>query len=135
MRLSVVSGVVALVAILVGGIASASLEGGIAERIKAVGSVCVKGDACAANLQVASSGPKSGEQVYKTNCLACHASGAGGAPKFRVAADWSSRMASGLDSLYSNSINGLNRMPARGLCGSCSDDEIKAAVDYMVEGL
>lgn len=111
------------------------VEDGIAERIKPVGSVCVKGDSCAANLTLASAGPMAAEDVYNKFCLACHASGAAGAPKFRNADDWSSRIASGIESLYSNSINGKGAMPAKGLCMSCSDDDIKATVDYMIEGI
>jgi len=115
--------------------AAASIEEGIAERIKPVGTVCVKGDDCASNLTVAAAGTKSGEEVYNTYCLACHASGAAGAPKFRNADDWTTRLTAGLDSLYSNSIDGKGAMPAKGLCMTCSDDEIKSAVDYMIEGL
>lgn len=135
MKLSVVSALFVSVALVIAGFANADYSDGIAERIAPVGTVCVKGDACAANLQVASAGPRSGEDVYNTSCLACHASGAAGAPKSRVAADWTERLAGGLDTVYANAINGKGAMPARGLCGTCSDDEIKAAVDYMLVGL
>ncbi len=135
MKRSVVGGLVVAAAFMFGGYTNAGLNDDIASRIAPVGNVCVKGDECAANLTLASSGPRSGEEVYNTNCLACHSSGAAGAPKLREAADWSARLANGIDTVYDNAINGLNAMPARGLCGSCSDDEIKAAVDYMIEGL
>ncbi|MBT8149528.1 MAG: cytochrome c5 family protein [Pseudomonadales bacterium] len=112
-----------------------SYEEAIAERIKPVGTVCVAGDPCAAGLAMASAEPKSGEQVYNQACMACHASGAAGAPKHRNKGDWSSRLAAGIDTVYANAINGIGAMPAKGLCMTCSDDEIKAAVDYMVQGL
>lgn len=112
-----------------------SVEDGIASRIQAVGSVCVEGDKCAEALTVAAAGPKSAEDVYNTGCLACHASGAAGAPKFRIAADWTDRLSQGIDTVYANAINGKGSMPAKGLCPTCSDAEIKAAVDYMIEGL
>lgn len=112
-----------------------SVEDGIASRIQAVGTVCIEGEDCAKALTVAAAGPKAADEVYNTGCLACHASGAAGAPKFRNAADWSTRLAQGLDTVYSNAINGKGGMPAKGLCPSCSDDEIIAAVDYMIEGL
>ena len=135
MKLSVVSALFTTLALVLAGFASANLEESIADRIAPVGTVCLQGEACAASVQVAAAGPRSGEDVYNTNCLACHSTGAAGAPKSRVAADWEARLANGKESLYENSINGLNAMPARGLCGTCSDDEIKAAVDYMIEGL
>ena len=116
-------------------IQAGAVEDGIASRIQAVGSVCVEGEDCAKALTVAAAGPKSAEEVYNTGCLACHASGAAGAPKFRDAADWSTRLAGGLESIYGNAINGKGGMPAKGLCPTCSDDEIKSAVDYMIEGL
>jgi len=108
----------------------------IVERIQPVGSVCVEGDdSCAtASASSASSGPMSGEDVYGKGCLACHGTGAGGAPKYGVAADWESRLsAKGLDTLYASAIGGIGGMPPKGLCASCSDDEIKAAVDYILE--
>jgi cytochrome c5 len=84
----------------------------------------------------ASSGPKSGEEVYTGSCQGCHAVGAGGAPKLGDAADWGTRAGQGMDTLYKHAIEGFSNigmMPAKGLCMSCSDDEVKAAVDYMVE--
>ena len=132
---SLASIMLSLVALLWVSVSYADQQGeGIAERIKAVGTVCVEGEACAENLTLAAAGPKSAEEVYKT-CAACHNSGAAGAPKYRDAADWASRLSGGLDAVYANAINGKGGMPARGLCSSCSDDEIKAAVDYMIEGL
>ena len=47
---------------------------------------------------------------------------------------WSPRVAKGMETLYTHAINGFNAMPAKGLCMTCSDDEVKAAVDHMVEG-
>ena len=112
-----------------------SIEDGIVSRIHAVGSVCIEGEDCAKVITVAAAGPRSAEEVYNKGCLACHTSGAAGAPKFRNADDWSGRLAIGMEALYSNAINGKGAMPARGLCPNCSDDEVKAAVDYMIEGL
>lgn len=112
-----------------------SVEDGIAGRIAKVGSVCIEGDACAANLTVAAAGPQSAEDVYNSFCMGCHASGAAGAPKFRDAESWAPRLSAGLESMYANSISGKGAMPPKGLCMSCSDEEIKATVDYMIEGL
>ncbi len=107
-----------------------------AERIKPVGSVCVEGEECgtaaAAGEEVAS-GPRSGEEVYNTSCGACHASGAAGAPKTGDAGAWAPRIAQGEATLVKHAIEGLNAMPPKGMCMTCSDDEIKAAVEYMVE--
>ena len=127
-----------VLAMLLTGAASvwaASVEDSIIERIKPVGSLCVEGEPCAAALQTAASGPRSAEEVYNSGCASCHASGAAGAPKFRNADDWASRLGAGLETLYANSINGIRGMPPRGVCPTCSDDEVKAAVDYMIEGL
>ena len=57
-----------------------------------------------------------------------------GAPKFGDAAAWAARVdAKGLETIYANAINGIGMMPAKGTCMSCSDDDIKATTDYMVE--
>jgi cytochrome c5 len=80
---------------------------------------------------------RSGKQVYDTSCFACHAIGAAGAPKFGDRAAWAPRIAQGMDLLVTHAINGFQGatgvMPPKGTCANCSDDEMKAAVEYMVE--
>jgi len=79
-----------------------------------------------------SSAGRSGEEVYNAQCAMCHATGAAGAPKLGSAADWGPRAANGMSALMNSAINGKGGMPARGLCGTCSDGELEAAVKYMV---
>lgn len=105
----------------------------IEERIKPAGSVCLEGDNECGAVAAASGGAKSPEDIYNSNCMACHATGAAGAPKMGDAAAWAPRVAKGMDTVYGHAINGFNGMPAKGLCMSCSDDDIKAVVDYIVE--
>jgi len=107
----------------------------IEERIKPVGSVCVEGDECgsaAAPAEEVASGPRSGEQVYNASCAACHGTGAAGAPKVGDAASWAPHIAKGEATMLKNAINGINAMPPKGMCMNCSDDELKAAIEYMV---
>lgn len=77
-----------------------------------------------------------GEGVYKKVCALCHSSGVAGAPKPGDKADWEPRIAQGDETLYKHAIEGYTgskgMMPARGGGASLSDDEVKAAVDYMV---
>jgi cytochrome c5 len=73
-----------------------------------------------------------GQEVYTKSCLACHAVGVAGAPKLGDKAAWAPRIATGMDALLASTINGKNVMPPRGTCMSCSDDDLKAAVEYMV---
>ena len=75
---------------------------------------------------------RSGEAVYHGTCVACHGSGAAGAPKLGDKAAWAPRIAEGTDVLVEHALHGFKAMPAKGACGDCSDAEIKAAVDYMV---
>jgi cytochrome c5 len=72
-----------------------------------------------------------GKKLYDTNCMACHAAGVAGAPKFGDKAVWAPRIATGMDALYASAIKGKNAMPAKGGSGA-SDDDVKAAVQYMV---
>lgn len=104
----------------------------IAERIKPVGSVHVAG---AAATTAAAAGPRSGADVYNAACMACHAAGVLGAPKPGDAAGWGPRMEAGMDTVLANAINGIGGMPPRGTCANCSDDEIKAAIEHMIEGI
>ncbi len=72
-----------------------------------------------------------GKKLYDSICMACHAAGVAGAPKFGDKAAWAPRIATGMDTLYTSVIKGKNAMPPRGGSGA-SDDDIKAAVQYMV---
>ena len=45
---------------------------------------------------------------------------------------WESRLEKGMDVLMSNVINGVGAMPARGICMTCSDDDLQAIVNYML---
>lgn len=79
-------------------------------------------------------GPKDGKTVYNTVCAGCHGAGVLGAPKFGDKAAWAPRIAQGLPTLVSHAINGIRSMPARGGAASLTDDEVKAGVEYMVNG-
>jgi cytochrome c5 len=101
-------------------------------RIKPVGSICLEGDACGAAVAASDGKPKSGEEVFNGSCNACHGTGVGGAPKNGDKAAWKDRLAQGKDTLHTHAITGIRAMPPKGTCMSCSDDEIKAAVDFML---
>lgn len=75
-----------------------------------------------------------GKEVYSKSCIACHGSGAAGAPRIGDKPAWEKRIAKGNDALYASALNGVTgtAMLARGTCSACSDDDLKAAVDYMV---
>jgi cytochrome c5 len=74
---------------------------------------------------------KSPDQLYQGACLACHSTGAAGAPKIGDAAIWKERSAKGLDALVSGAINGVGAMPPRG--GSqYDDDQIRAVIEYIL---
>jgi cytochrome c5 len=76
-----------------------------------------------------------GKKLYDTTCMACHASGVAGAPKFGDKAAWADRIKQGIAMLDEHAIKGFQgktgMMPAKG--GSqASDEDVKAAVAYMV---
>ncbi|EON11837.1 MULTISPECIES: cytochrome c5 family protein [Pandoraea] len=75
---------------------------------------------------------EAGKKLYDTVCMACHASGVMNAPKFGDKAAWAPRIATGIDTLHNAAIKGLNAMPPKGGAANASDDDVKAAVDYMV---
>lgn len=107
----------------------------IAERIKAIGQVCMEGDESCGSAAVAvalTSTIRSGEDIYEAKCGLCHAAGVGGAPKYATA-QWTERATKGIDALLLTALSGINPMPAMGLCNDCSDDEIKSAIVYMID--
>jgi cytochrome c5 len=124
-----------LVGILFAGLALASV-GDIAERIKKVGDVCLEGADCATAAVTSSAVAAVGSSVesnFNKSCATCHNSGVAGAPKYADALAWAPRIEKGMDVLYASTINGLPpAMPQKGMCFSCSDDELRALVDYMV---
>lgn len=75
-----------------------------------------------------------GEQVYVRYCFSCHAAGIAGAPRVGDAAAWTQRLEKGRAALLQSTIDGVAPgMPPKGLCGQCSEDELDAALDYMIE--
>jgi len=113
--------------------AQSNWEQAVVDRVAPVGSTCMVGDPCAGEVAaVAASAARTAEDIYNSNCMACHMTGASAAPILGNVEQWAPRIARGIESIYSNAINGLNVMPAKGLCLSCTDDEIRAVVDYMV---
>jgi cytochrome c5 len=80
-----------------------------------------------------SGGP--GAATYESYCSGCHAMGSGGAPKMGDAAAWGELIKkSNMATIYQNAIHGIRGMPAKGTCLSCSEDDIKQAVDFMIHG-
>ncbi|GGG59677.1 cytochrome C5 [Pseudohongiella nitratireducens] len=110
----------------------------IAERIAPVGQVCLLGEECAQGQAAASSGGAAagGEfdvtATFDQNCAMCHNTGMAGAPRRDDTAHWEARLAdAGFDTMVTNAINGVNAMPPRGMCTTCSDENIAELVRYL----
>lgn len=107
----------------------------IAERTAPEAKVCLEGEECG---EASAPAPEAAvaqtpEDIYNNKCAMCHGSGMMGAPVPGNADQWAARTGKGIDAVYANAINGLNNvMPAKGGCSDCSDDDIKAVVDFMV---
>ena len=116
--------------------AQAATNDDIAERLKPVGEVCIQGEECAAAgpaAAAAGGGGLSAEEVVGKFCNACHGTGLLNSPKVGDTAAWQVRAdeKGGLDALLANAITGINAMPPKGTCASCSDDELVAAIKQM----
>ncbi len=96
-------------------------ERAVAQRIQKIGAVEVRD----ANRPL-----KAGEEVYKAQCSACHATGAAGAPKFGDAGAWGARIKQGFDTLVNSALKGKGAMGAQA-GGDFNDTEIARAVAYM----
>ncbi len=99
-----------------------NMEKAIASRIQKIGAVEIRD----ANRQL-----KSGEEVFKAQCTACHTAGAAGAPKFGDAAAWAPRIKTGYEALLTSAVKGKGAMSAQG-GGDLETLEIGRAVVYMV---
>lgn len=71
------------------------------------------------------------ETLYNQTCIACHGTGAAGAPKTGDMAAWKPRMEKGMDTLLTNTKTGINAMPPKGMCMDCTDDEYRALIELM----
>jgi len=119
-------------------------QAAVAERISPLGSVVMPGEEASAGEPVVAEADRpapvdaarSGPQVYNEACLVCHGAGVGGAPIIGDAGAWSARIEQGSDLLYQHALEGYSGqagyMPPKGGRLDLSDDEVRAAVDYMV---
>ena len=73
-----------------------------------------------------------GKAVYDKTCVACHAAGVANAPKLGDKAAWAPRVAAGKDALFNSVVKGKGAMPPRAGASTLKDEEIKAAIDYML---
>jgi len=80
---------------------------------------------------------KRGEEVYRRACARCHDSGEHGAQRLGDHAGWRSRIGQGIEILIRHSIDGyegaVGHMPARGGVADLSDEDVAAAVDYLLD--
>lgn len=119
-------------------------RGPVAERIAPVARVLLLGDpglaaaAAPAPAPVQVRTPLSGPQVFNEACYLCHAPpGVPGAPVLGDAVAWAARVSQGIDVLQEHALNGFTGdagfMPPKGGRLDFSDDEVRAAVQYMIE--
>ena len=74
--------------------------------------------------------------LYSAICGRCHDTAVQGAPRLGYRGDWELRLARGIDGIVERTIAGMPpHMPARGLCNECTDSEIRAVVELMLEGV
>ena len=96
------------------------------------------GQIALADPEEAAAAPLTGLQVYNEICIACHAPpGLGGAPALGDADAWAPRIAQGIDTLIDHALNGYSGstgiMPRKGGHANLSDEEIIAAIEYMID--
>lgn len=149
--LAITIGVLVAIAIVIGIIAMNLTDGDksdsaswqekkILDRIKPLGSVATTAEEAkkaspeiaVADVVVTSTEPLTGEQVYNTACLACHATGAAGAPKTGDVADWAPRIAQGADVLFEHAMKGFKGMPPKGGSPQLTEKNITDAIEFMV---
>ncbi|WP_280552535.1 c-type cytochrome [Halomonas sp. 25-S5] len=139
-----IMGCLATLGLMTAGIAVAQDDAeraAIAERLAPVGELCVQGEDCGTAMAASSGGGDTssggssvdGEGIYNNVCMACHETGAAGAPVRGDEAAWSERTGKGFETLLSHAINGFNAMPAKGGNPNLSDEEMRAAVAYVVK--
>ncbi len=155
---ALVVGIILLAHFAVGAYGSRSLKDdpsmapeAVAKRIAPVAKLALEGDAKApaaapaaepapavAKVAVAAVPAKAGtpadkgKATYDAGCVACHATGVAGAPKFGDKAAWAARTKAGKDAMYASVLKGKGAMPPKGGNAALADADVKAAVDYLV---
>lgn len=116
--------------------AAADAAANVAADATQAGQEAVAGAAAAAAAPAAGADLALGQATYEGKCKACHATGAAGSPKLEDKANWAPRIAQGMDTLVKHALEGFKGsvgfMPPKGGFTTLSDDEVKAAVAYMV---
>ena len=97
----------------------------VAKRLEPVGKVVIGQEA------VATKEARTGEEIFKSVCSACHATGALNAPKIGDKKAWEPHIKEGLDKLVKNAIAGINQMPPKGGNPELSENEVARAVVYL----
>ena len=77
--------------------------------------------------------PRSGSEVYRTACMACHATGAAEAPMLGDSTAWTDRAAQGFDALVGSVIVGKGAMPPKAGNPALTEDEIRSAISHMLK--
>ena len=105
------------------------------KRTAPVGTLTI--EAASTATTAAAAGPRDAKTVYNLACMACHGTGAAGAPKTGDAAAWAPRIEKGVETLVDHAINGFQGensvMPPRGGNPTLTDEEVTAAVEYIIE--
>jgi cytochrome c5 len=106
----------------------------ITKRLEPMAQVNVDGaDAAVGTASAAMVGVGTPKDIYENNCKMCHQTGLAGAPKMGAKGDWAPRITQGLDVLVKNAWVGIRAMPPKGNCLKCTEADIKATVEYMLE--
>lgn len=114
----------------------AGTDADVLERTQPFGKLCKQGDECGGAevpAPPAAAAGMTGSDVYSTYCHTCHGTGLNDAPKIGDSEAWTPRVSKGAEELLRTTKEGLNLMPVMGLCMACSDEELQAAIDYMIE--
>ena len=75
---------------------------------------------------------RDGKTVYTAHCSTCHAIGVANAPKTHDEEAWKAKNKT-IDQFLETAISGINAMPPKGACGDCTDEELKAAIEFMMK--
>jgi len=129
----------------------ATHEQAVEERIRPIGQVAIAGrpgetpaEPDGAAPAVAAAEPEAaqelgGQAVYQAACTACHTPGIAGAPRTGDEGAWGPRIEQGMDTLVSHAIEGFQGqagyMPPRGGHANLTDEQVRDAVQYMVDAL